>query len=287
MIRMSLISCLLVSPLAYRHVGLFASRDTGWTVLVATGDAHPPGGAPGRGQITPGRRALFPKGAAGEVALEMAEGLAEYTGARVALAPGAALERAVTRLREAELKERQARSFAYVTGPALGLLLDEANPQWRKALKGNSDLAALLGQGRPEAAEAAASRYDALAIRQEEEAREAKRVPRVTDLRRRFVDGPVLTVPMGSINFNPSLQEAPEGLGIYNPTLRLVGAWGILTVTDGSLMAENWSTVRVPAPADPAAKSITGPGWSLEFKEGWSLVPGKRTGDWTVGRVTR
>lgn len=210
------------------------------------------------------------------------EGPTEYTGVKVALAPREALQRTAQHLGEADGAEHHARSFAYITGPALGLLLDDLRPGWRKGLDARADLAALLGPGDPMAAEAAAARYGGPAVAAEEDAREAKRVARVAALRRRFVEGPTLSVPMGYITFNPSLQEAHAGLGIFNPTLTLTAPWGTLTVTDGSLMAEDWKQVTVEAPADALSPPMAGPGWTLEVKEGWMLAPGARKGDWVV-----
>lgn len=231
------------------------------------------------------RRSLFPQAARVEAALETQEGLAEYTGIRIGLAPEAARLRTIRKLEEADAHPHYARFFPYATGPALGLLLDEVRPGWRKGLKGDSDPSeGLRPRNRLEGVEAAASRHGWEAVRAEEDARETQRLVRVADLRKRYVDGPLLRVPMGHIVFNPSRQEAHAGLGIYNPTLKLTAAWGILTVTEGSLMAEDWSEVRVQAPGDTAVPPLHGPGWTLELKEGWELVPGKRSGDWIPRR---
>ena len=75
------------------------------------------------------RRSLFLGAAEEERALEMHEGLAEYTGTR--LAAGTRVERvklALDSLLRAELNESYVRSFAYGSGPAWGLLLDQIEP---------------------------------------------------------------------------------------------------------------------------------------------------------------
>ena len=83
------------------------------------------------------RRRLFPKAAAAENALELNEGLAEYTGARLGLRlPEQRLAYATYALARQLDAPSFVRSFAYASGPAYGLLLDEALPDWRRGLGG-------------------------------------------------------------------------------------------------------------------------------------------------------
>src|SRR5206468_6567383 len=73
------------------------------------------------------------------------EGLAEYTGYRLCGLPDWAVrDRVVLRLAEQEQQSTYVRNFAYASGPAYGLLLDDARPDWRRALKPSSDLASML-----------------------------------------------------------------------------------------------------------------------------------------------
>lgn len=234
------------------------------------------------------RRSLFPQAANAENALELNEGLAEYTGICLAQAPADAWSYVEAHLEKADQAQAFMRSFCYVSGPALGLLLDEKNPTWRKTVTVDSDLSALLETAwklaplEPSQIEVAAKQFGSVTITAEETERESRRAAHLQDLRRRFKEGPLLLAPMGNIQFNPNAQESIEGLGIYNPTLRLVGPWGILTVTGGCVIASNWSHVRVEAPVNASAPPLTGPGWTLEFKPGWTLSPGPRKGDWVI-----
>src|SRR5215467_8248697 len=81
------------------------------------------------------RRSLFPDSANNENALELNEGLAEYTGVKLSSAD---LEETVVRadliLRQARNNPTFARSFAYVSGPAYGALLDLSDKPWRVGL---------------------------------------------------------------------------------------------------------------------------------------------------------
>ena len=68
--------------------------------------------------------------------------------------------------------------------------------------------------------------------------------------------------------------------------MRLVDAWGVLTVTDGAWLERDASgqlaRARVPAPADLSARPLKGEGWSLELANGWEVVPAERSGDVTI-----
>src|SRR5213080_2217772 len=87
------------------------------------------------------RRSLFPAADAKEDALEMNEGMAEYTGFKLstsspeeyAVAVAAWLRAAPTRT------PSYGRSFAYTSGPAYGGLLDTASKDWRKGLTPATD----------------------------------------------------------------------------------------------------------------------------------------------------
>jgi len=91
------------------------------------------------------RRSLFPGAADEEGALQMHEGLAQYTGVRLAcdsLRDAAA--HAASILCGAAKNPTFVRSFAYASGPAYGLLLDASGTEWRKNLKPADDLGLIL-----------------------------------------------------------------------------------------------------------------------------------------------
>ena len=85
------------------------------------------------------------KAAADEKALEMNEGLAEYTGVRLGNPqPTEAQTAALRDLSNQAKVPSLVRSFAYPTGPAYGLLLDRYRPDWRTALQSGQTLPELL-----------------------------------------------------------------------------------------------------------------------------------------------
>lgn len=240
------------------------------------------------------RRSLFKDAAVHEQALEKSEGLPEYTGIVLSAKNKAeAAAYAAARLEGAASMATFVRSFAYMTGPAYGILLDEAKPDWRKALKGTDDLgdllAAALGMVPPPdlkaAAQGRAQAYGGKELMASEQARAVKKVQQETAMRQRFLEGPALNLPLTqafSYSFDPTNQVPLEGVGTVYPYLRISAEWGILEATQGALMLMKEgmiSGIRVSAPKDPAARPLAGEGWTLTLKEGWSVVPGKRPGD--------
>jgi hypothetical protein len=93
------------------------------------------------------RYQLFPQAAAQERVLELNEGLAEYTGVVLGNGdPADQLQAALWDLSAHVSDVSFVRSFAYATGPALGLLLDKYSAGWRQSLQTSPSLHDLLQQ---------------------------------------------------------------------------------------------------------------------------------------------
>src|SRR5207244_12755992 len=77
------------------------------------------------------RRMLYPASVENERAQEITEGLAAYTGTVLAAQSATdAIAGALDLLANAEAAESFVRTFAYMSGPAYGLLLDATFPGW-------------------------------------------------------------------------------------------------------------------------------------------------------------
>ena len=220
-----------------------------------------------------------------ERALELNEGLAEYTGLR--LSGGDARALAIAALGSAEGGATYVRSFAYASGPAYGLLLDQADVDWRTRLRGSDDLGVLLATAMGVAAAEAApaeARYGGAAIRTEEARRAEEAKVIAAGWTAKLVAGPRLRLPFRSmqIAFDPGKIIALPPHGSVYPTLRVVDAWGVLEVSEGALIDDNWSGVTVAAPA--SAGAVEGPGWTLQLNPGWTLAAGERDGDFRLVR---
>jgi hypothetical protein len=236
------------------------------------------------------RRRLVASAAAEEKDLELNEGLAEYTG--MALATPQRAGRVAYALRVIDRTKAAptfVRAFAYASGPAYGLLLDDSASPWRERTRHGEDLGALLAGAaeiQPPADDAGSvaareNRYDGPALRTSEQARADRKQAVTAGYRRRLVDGPTLRIALRHMNlqFDPRNQQPLGEAGTVYPTLRIADDWGILTVTGGALLASDWMSVTVAAPKDGAT---SGEGWTLELKPGWKLAPGARPGSYVV-----
>lgn len=237
------------------------------------------------------RYRLFADARRDEAALELNEGLAEYTGVVVGNPDAPARIGAALRDLGAHVDDPGfVRSFAYATGPAYGLLLDAYAPGWRTRLDGEGlDLGSRLratGEIRvsddPAAVAGAAARYDGAALWVGEVEREQRRRAQALRNRKRFVDGPVLRLDLVDmrIQFDPTTLQPLEGVGTVYPSMRITDAWGTLEVSDGALLRDDWKAVTVRAPARAAA--LAGPGWTLRLAPGWRLAAGARAGDFVL-----
>ncbi len=243
------------------------------------------------------RRSLFENSANNENALELNEGLAEYTGVKLSSAD---LQETVVRadliLRQARNNPTFARSFAYVSGPAYGALLDLSGKPWRVNLKPDTDLGQLLQQryavrvrASEAAARAAASRYEGDEIVTIETHQEQRRAQQIAEARKRFLDGPVLILPLSAevnYSYDPNNVIGIDASNTVYPTMRVVDPWGVLTVTNGAWVERDATghmvRARVTAPTDLSARPLKGDGWSLELANGWEVVPGERSGEVTI-----
>jgi hypothetical protein len=223
------------------------------------------------------RHDRFPGAVATEDALERQEGLPEYTGARLALdALHVPIARVADDLAAFESRPTFARSLGYGTGPALGLLLDDLAPGWRKRAGQDglaAQLAAAIDFSPPAdllaAATAAARRYSGDELARAEDAHAAERARQLAALRARLVDGPVVRFAQRdmSMSFDPSKVVSLGSDGAVHPTGHFAAAWGTLDVTGGgALVAPDLTLLRVQAPASaPRERIVHGPDWRLEL----------------------
>ena len=242
------------------------------------------------------RYRLFPDAAKEEGALETNEGIAEYTGVTLGLTTDRdRVAYAVYDLSAFVAAPTFVRSFAYATGPAYGLLLDQADPAWRSQLSSGLRFDELLGKALELEApadgtlEQRTARYDDGTLRASEVRRDEQRRTRLAAFKARLVDGPVLSLPLDHSNyqFNPQTLVPLEGFGTIYPTMRLTDDWGSLEVErDGALVRHTPPIATVSAAgADPSGTS--GDGWRLKLNPGWKVQRGERPGDLAVTRVEK
>jgi hypothetical protein len=236
------------------------------------------------------RHQRFPGAAAEEHAVDINEGIATYTQYVVGSdSPEDARRHAITTLSTSEAGTSFVRTFAYASGAGYGLLLDALSPGWHRKITASSDFSQLLSAAAgvaaaPDAA-AAAARYDGASLRAAEEQRDREQQVIIAELRRRYVDGPVLIVPRaGSGSVNNSGATVIPGAGTVFRAMANKGAWGSFDATNGALISADGETISLPAPVVVDATTLKGDGWTATVSPGWIVQPGPRPGSFRVVR---
>ena len=236
------------------------------------------------------RHQRFPDAAAAEHPVEINEGIATYT--QYVLGSDSAEDarrHAIATLTGSETSTSFIRTFAYASGAGYGLLLDALSPGWHRKITTASDFGQLLsaaaGVTAPPDAAAAAARYDGASLRTAEEQRDRDQQAIIAELRRRYVDGPVLIVPRaGSGSVNNMGATVIPGAGTVFRAMANKGAWGFFDARDGALISADGQTISLPAPVVVDATTLKGDGWTATVGPGWTVQPGPRPGWFRVVR---
>jgi hypothetical protein len=237
------------------------------------------------------RRRLFPGAADNERLDEIREGLASYTGiAASANSPADTHRAAAAAAAGGELQTSFVGNFEAASGPAYGVLLDDLMPGWRRQLRSTSDLGDLLASAtkRPPTTDLAkaAARYDGTTLRTAEEARDRAQQAHVAELRRRFVDGPVLTMPgAGSGTSDTRDSVVIPGIGtVFFHNFTRSAKWGRLDANNGVLRSADETTLSVPVTGPLAGPTLQGDGWNATLNSGWVVRPAARPGSFVIVR---
>jgi hypothetical protein len=248
------------------------------------------------------RRALYPGSDSLEATLEIQEGLPEYTGQRLAMQlTGEGPARVAKYVRDYETTPTFVRAFAYGTGPAIGVLLDQFDPIWRETVRTNRDIGALLAKAihfqRPRnlaaAARTRAQEYGWDEVDRTEAARDSARAPAMRAYRARLGNGPIITLRQSKDSlmwsYDPTELVGFDLQSTVYPSGNFSAAWGKLTVDSGGVLVRNdFSRIIIGARATPiaaVANEIKGDGWTLALNPGWLLRPdASRPGSFVAGK---
>jgi hypothetical protein len=220
-----------------------------------------------------------------EIALEMSEGLAEYTGRHLCgLADDEHAAMLIDHLERGLALPSYTRTFPYHSTPAWGFLLDLEGVAWREGLQPDTDIAELFarktGLEEPDPSELEhlalerAEVYGYAELAREETAREEQRLARLERQRRLLVREPHVRLPLTggryNLSFDPRRLTPLDDLGSVMGKLRVTSEWGQLEV-DGApaLLSEDWTEVCVPWPEERAGERLGGEGWTLQLAPGW------------------
>lgn len=203
-----------------------------------------------------------------ERALDLFEGLPEYTGWRLTGATSSDLADRVA----APPPVSWSRSFCYRTGPAYAYLLDDLVPNWRRQLDSVRDLQALLAPavGDDLDPDAEAVVYGIEAIRAEETASQVA----IDAIKERFATRERLRIRPGSagmrIGFDPRRVWGSDEGTIYGSFTWSDGLGTRLAADRGALVTSDWKEIWVPLGDARVGRGLTeGDGWTLELSPAW------------------
>ncbi|HWG35607.1 MAG TPA: hypothetical protein VN650_15690 [Gemmatimonadaceae bacterium] len=242
-----------------------------------------------------------------ERALDVKEGIPEYTGWKLSNSPRASfiasVDSAPTTL------PSFVRAFEYFTGPAYAMLLDDyTNSRWHRSLRSHPDLQSMIADAiaarkfpaaslvrtalmatsgttvSPAVTQAAHSRarmYGGPAIVAEENIRWANRQRELAAYRKEFLDSPTVRLRPHSLNvsFNPRGQASLGASGTVMANLAWKSADGAsLSAPSGALINQSWTELRVSlgdVHLEPGVvkqtTTINGNGWTLVLAPGWTI----------------
>ena len=214
------------------------------------------------------RRQKYPNSAGSENAMEIHEGLAEYTGIKLGIDNERdRIQFIVGKVSDAGRFPSLVRSFPYESGPLYCLLLDQSNTSWRKMLNKNSDLGELTKN---------IFRISLPSnLKFEFEDRKSNyQYKEIIEYKSKFVSGKILIIPLLNmkIQFDPRNLISLGEYGTVYPTLKIVDNWGILEVDRGALLSPDWKKVIVPYPEILNNNILSGAGWKLTLKPGWKYI---------------
>jgi hypothetical protein len=233
------------------------------------------------------RRLHYPGSEGSEQPSEINEGLAQYTGTVAAFdTREKAIADTINQLEKAEDQETFVLTFAYPSGTAYGMLLDDFMPGWTRRIKHADDLGKILMRAAKisptKNARQASVTYGGRQLWVAEGQRERKRKLRVAELRRKFVEGPVLVMPRGRNAVFVTLGVTPiPGHGTIYPSYRVTGKWGNIEAKR-ILVSIDGESLTVPASIETGNATLSGDGWRINLNPGWSVRSGSRSGDYQI-----
>ncbi len=147
-------------------------------------------------------------------------------------------------------------SFAYLTGPAYGLFLDELIPEWRISIRSGKTIPEVISTevAIPDTIDNAeieriSARYGLTEYLGKERSRLETRDKEDAELRARFSESTWLVIPNNNTHFGFDPNErlvAYDSIGVIYKTMQLKGDFGTIDVKNGIIRANNWSYFIIP-----------------------------------------
>lgn len=242
------------------------------------------------------RYSLFKGADTSENLLELNEGIAEYTGfvvsGRDRKQSAGHFEKSITAFLG---NPTFVRSFAYQTVPVYGHLLSGIRKKWNRDITVKTNLTdyfirefgILLPKELKMVTDSVSAEYNGNIIMSEEQAREEKAQQLVAEYKNKFITQAhvIIAFEQMNVSFDPRNIMPVEDKGTVYPNIRVTDNWGILTVKNGALMSPDWGRIFLTLPVKSDSKVVSGDGWVLELREGYTLIKEERTGNVRLKKV--
>lgn len=215
--------------------------------------------------------------------LELNEGLASYTGMFMSNRNDVEMKRYLeTQLNAFFNNPSFVRSFAYITVPLYGFILNDIDSSWNKKINSKTNLTDFfretfdiyITEDFINCDSKIKNHYEFDKINTEEIAREKAIEEKMTYYKGLFIENTHLTIYFEnmSIAFDPRSVISFEGYGSVYPNLRVTDDWGILNVSGGgALLSSDWSNIVVSQPTKIENNVVEGNGWTLELNSGYMI----------------
>ncbi len=221
---------------------------------------------------------------------ELHEGMAEYTGFKLCGIDKKMLSKVMAKqLEMAKDKEGLANSFAYLTGPAYGILFDDMTNGWIDQVKKGKSLpeiglqiidkkiptdTAVLKDNIDEIIK----QYGADSLISNETKKFEYQKQLIKEYEQKFFGGDKLIIKNNNLqmSFNPQEKLVPVKDGVVYKTMRLAGEWGVAEIKNGVYRSNDWQLFILPAPTNKTTGTINEADYDLMLNDGWKIEKGKK-----------
>jgi len=214
---------------------------------------------------------------------ECHEGLAEYTALKLMATDTSSMTEMVVRMSkklEAGLEDEGfTNSFAYLTGPVYGFILDAISPDWKKevlsgktiidVVKENVDISENVDLD--EEIKKIIVKYNAEDFVKNEESKINSKAAAEAQLIDKFRNCDILMILNNNINFSFNPNEkviSYDTVGMIYKTMKLSGDFGSIEATDGIMINKDWAYFILPYSDKNAGKN----GFKMELNKGYEIT---------------
>jgi hypothetical protein len=240
------------------------------------------------------RRSIFADSDSTENALELLEGIPEYTG--IKLSGRDSLETSIyfsEMVKTARTRSSFFRTFPYTSGPLYCFLIERKDPEWRSNFLEIKDLGDYLKEVHSipipldlhSEAKKRAKKYEIDDLLELESKREEEITEKKKSIISTFIDGSILILPIKNPNmeFSPLNMMAIDDKGTFYQTFRVTDAWGILEAENGIFIPKDWSAIHISTiEIKQEGSFISGKGWKLNLKDDWRISTVENSDDLTL-----